>query len=368
MELKLIYVSFELLLISMRFHSLPISSLEKTTEECTIVTLDVSDKLKDQFQFTQGQYLTFKAIINGEELRRSYSLCSSPLDDEWKIGVKKIEDGRFSSFVNDQLEVGDTIDVAPPAGKFFVDIDPARERSFVAFAAGSGITPMVSIIKTHLREEPQSTFKLFYVNRTVSSIILKEELEALKNQYMERFEVFYILDEEKRNVELLSGRLDEHKLKDIFNWLCDVDAIDEVFICGPQPMIFGIKDFLVSIGLSEKKVHFELFGTPVQARRKVEEKYQGKTSEVTIYEGGKTLDFKTAQGGDPVLDVALKHGADLPFACKGGVCCTCKARLVEGTVDMMVNYALEEDEVKEGFILTCQAVPTSDKIVVNYDI
>ena len=246
----------------MEFYSLPISALEKTTEDCTIVTLGVSEQLKNEFQFTQGQYLTFKAMVDGEELRRSYSLCSSPLDGEWKIGVKKIQDGRFSSFVNDQLQIGDKIEVAPPAGKFFVPIEQDKERAFVAFAAGSGITPMVSIIKTHLREEPTSTFKLFYVNRTVSSIILKEELEALKNQYMERFEVFYILDEEKRNVELLSGRLDEHKLKDIFNGLCDVEDINEVFICGPQPMIFGIRDFLVSKGLSEQRIHFELFGTP----------------------------------------------------------------------------------------------------------
>ncbi len=352
----------------MEFYRLPVSHLEKTTDECTIVTLDISEDLREAFQFTQGQYLTFKALIDGEELRRSYSLCSSPLDKEWKIGVKKIVDGRFSSFVNDRLKVGDSIEVAPPAGKFFVEIEPSEERNFVAFAAGSGITPMVSIIKTHLKEEPGATFKLFYVNRTVSSIILKEELEALKNQYMERFEVFYILDEEKRNVELLSGRLDEHKLTAIFNGLCDAADIDEVFICGPQPMIFAIKDFLVAQGLDEKQVHFELFGTPVQAKRKVEARYEGKTASITIHEGGKTLDFEAPQGKEPILDGALRNAADLPFACKGGVCCTCKAKLIEGSVDMLVNYALEEEEVKDGFILTCQAVPTSDKVVVDFDV
>lgn len=360
-------ISLVLLVVRMKFYPLTISDLEKTTDECTIVTLDVRKDLQDQFKFTQGQYLTFKANINGEELRRSYSLCSSPLDSQWKIGVKKIQDGRFSTFVNDKLNVGDTLEVAAPAGKFFVPIDANQKRSFVAFAAGSGITPMVSIIKTHLMEEPSSTFKLFYVNRTVASIILKEELEALKNQYMERFEVFYILDEEQRNVALLSGRLDEHKLKDIFYGLCDVNDIDEVFICGPQQMIFGIRDFLVDAGLEEKKVHFELFGTPAVVRKKVEPEFRGKTADITIHEGGKTLDFKSPQGEGTILDEAFKHGADLPYACKGGVCSTCKAKLEEGDVDMLVNYALEDDEVKEGLILTCQAVPTSDKVVVNFD-
>ncbi len=352
----------------MEFYPIPITNLEKSTDDCTIVTLDIGERLKEKFRFTQGQYLTFKAIVNGEELRRSYSLCSSPLDGEWKIGVKKIQDGRFSSFINDQLKVGDQLEVAPPAGKFFVPLDPSKQRSYVAFAAGSGITPMVSIIKTHLREEPGSSFKLFFVNRTVASIILKEELEALKNIYMERFEVFYILDEEQRNVELLSGRLDEHKLKAIFQGLCDVEDMDEVFICGPQPMIFAIKDFLIEVGMPEKHIHFELFGTPVQPKRTVEAQYEGKTSSITIHEGGKTLDFKAPQGVEPILEGALRNSADLPFACKGGVCCTCKAKLIEGSVDMLVNYGLEEDEVQDGFILTCQAVPTSDKVVVDFDV
>ena len=343
-------------------------NLEKTTSDCTLVTLQVSENLQQTFSYTQGQYLTFKALVAGEELRRSYSLCSSPLDMEWKIGVKKIQDGKFSSFVNDELQIGDKIEVAPPAGKFFVPIDPMKQRNFVAFAAGSGITPMLSIIKTHLQQEPEARFKLFYVNRTSSAIILREELEALKNQHMERFQVFYILDEEKRNVELLSGRLDEHKLDDIFQGLCAVEEVDEVFICGPQPMIFAIKDYLLHLGLPEKHIHFELFGTPAQPTRKVDAQYEGKMASVTVHEGGKTLDFKMAQGKDTILDHALKHAADLPFACKGGVCCTCKAKLEEGTVNMLTNYALEEDEVRQGFILTCQSVPTSEKVEVNFDI
>lgn len=353
----------------MKFYPLEISDLQKTTDDCTIVTMKVDGDLQETFQYVQGQYLTFKASIGGEELRRSYSLCSSPLDKEWKIGVKKIQDGRFSSYVNDHLKIGDTLEVAPPAGKFFVEIDPSESRHIVAFAAGSGITPMLSIIKTHLSREPGTHIQLFYLNKTVSSIILREELEALKNQYMERFEIFHILDEEQRNVALLSGKLDEEKLKQIFNGLSDRESVDEVFICGPQPLIFAIKDFLEAEGVTSEKIHFELFGTPVaQGKRKVDDKFKGKLSNVTIYEGGKTLEFKVPQGESNILDSALNNSADLPFACKGGVCCTCKAKLVEGTVDMMVNYALEDDEVKDGFILTCQAIPTADKVVVNFDV
>ncbi|TRX48488.1 2Fe-2S iron-sulfur cluster binding domain-containing protein [Fulvivirga sp. M361] len=354
----------------MKFYPLEISDLEKTTDECTIVTMKVNEDLQDTFKYTQGQYLTFKALVEGEELRRSYSLCSSPLDKEWKIGVKKIQDGRFSSFVNDHLKVGDTLEVAPPAGRFFVEINATKPRHIVAFAAGSGITPMLSIIKTHLTQEPDTSIQLFYLNRTVSSIILREELEALKNLHMERFELFHILDEEQRNVHLLNGRLDEEKLKQLFNnGLCDKEEIDEVFICGPQPLIFAIKDFLTSEGINEKKIHFELFGTPVTAKsKKADNKFKGKMADVTIHEGGKTLTFKVPQGEGNILDSALNNSADLPFACKGGVCCTCKAKLVEGSVDMLVNYALEGEEVKDGFILTCQSIPTSDKVVVNFDV
>ena len=352
-----------------KFHKLVVQSVEKTTPECTVVAFDVPEQLKSQFQFKQGQYLTLKAQINGEEVRRSYSLCSSPLDNEWKVGIKKIEDGKFSTFANDVLKAGDTLESMPPSGNFYVEVDPNQQKNYVAFAAGSGITPMVSIIKTHLASEPKSTFKLFYINQTVQSIILKEELEALKNQFMGRFEIFYFLTKEHRSVPLLKGRLNEEKMEIIFKSICNIDLIDDYFSCGPEAMIMMIKDFLTEKGVDKKKIHFELFNT-IGAKpkaKKIAQTFKGKVADVTILEGGKSMNFKIEQGSDNILDAALKNAADLPFACKGGVCCTCRAKLVEGDVEILVNYGLEEEEIEQGYILTCQALPVSEKVVVDFD-
>jgi len=355
--------------MSDKFHTLKVLSVEKTTPDCSIISLDVPDKLKPQFQFKQGQYLTLKAEINGEEVRRSYSLCSSPLDDEWKVGIKKIEEGKFSTFANDVLKVGDTLESMPPTGNFYVEVNPNKQKNYVAFAAGSGITPMVSIIKTHLASEPKSTFKLFYINQTVQSIILKEELEALKNQYMGRFEIFYFLTKEHRSVPLLKGRLNEEKMEIIFKSICNIDLIDDYFSCGPEAMIMMIRDFLTGKGVDKKKIHFELFNTAGAKPRakKIAQTFKGKVADVTILEGGKSMNFKIEQGSDNILDAALKNAADLPFACKGGVCCTCRAKLVEGNVEVLVNYGLEEEEIEQGYILTCQSLPISEKVVVDFD-
>jgi len=309
-------------------------------------------------------------MINGEDVRRSYSLCSSPLDKEWKVGIKKIEDGKFSTYANDILKVGDTLEVMPPSGKFYVEVDKEQQRNYVAFAAGSGITPMVSIIKTHLTAEPKAPFKLFYINKTVASIILKEELEALKNTFMNRLEIFYFLTKEHRSVPLLKGRLDEEKLEIIFKTICDADNIDHYFSCGPEQMIFMVRDFLQNRGVDKNKIHFELFnttGAPLKVKEKVAETFKGKVAEVTILEGGLSNTFKMEQGSDNILDAALKNAADLPFACKGGVCCTCRAKLVEGNVEVLVNYGLEEEEIEQGYILTCSSIPTSEKVVVDFD-
>ena len=352
----------------MLFHPVKVRQLDRSTQDCTIVTLDVTPELHDQFQYKQGQYLNLKALINGEEVRRSYSLCSSPLDKEWRIGVKKVHDGKFSSFVHDHLKVGDELEVAAPDGRFFVDCSDTTQRNYVAFAAGSGITPILSIIKTHLAQEPNATFKLFYINQSVSSIMLKEDLEALKNRFMNRLEIYHFLTQEQRDVELFNGRLNEDKLDTIFKTICEVEDLDHYFICGPEQMIFMIRDFLEAKGVEKKQIHFELFGTAGAGKKKVVAKeFDGKVSDVTVLEGGKSINFKTAQGANNILDEALKNNADLPFACKGGVCCTCKAKLIEGQVDMQVNYGLEDDEIADGYILTCQALPISDKVVVDFD-
>ncbi len=354
----------------MEFSPLRIKALDKTTDDCTIVSLDIPDDARDRFRYKAGQYLPVRAIIDGEEVRRSYSLCSSPQDDEWQIGVKKLEGGKFSTYVNDHLQVGDQLEVAGPEGRFHVDIDADKKRDYVAFAAGSGITPILSIIKSHLSEEPNSTFKLFYVNRTVASIILKEELEALKNQYLDRLEIFYFLTQEHRQVEFFNGRMDEGKLDIIFKTICEPADVDHFFSCGPEAMTLMINEYLLARGVDRDRIHFELFttaGATVARREEVASHVHGDAADITIHEGGKSFNFRIPQGKESILDGALANGADMPFACKGGVCCTCKAKLVKGTAEMLLNYGLEEDELADGYTLTCQAIPTSDKVEVDFD-
>jgi ring-1,2-phenylacetyl-CoA epoxidase subunit PaaE len=354
-----------------KFYPIKVKSIERSTPDCSVVAFEVGEDLQAAFNFKQGQYLTLKAEVNGEELRRSYSLCSSPLDGEWKVAIKRVEDGRFSTFANEVLQVGDTLEVMPPQGRFYVEADPAQAKEYVAFAAGSGITPIASIIKTHLQLEPESSFKLFYINQSVSSIILREELEGLKNRFMNRFEIFHFLTRESRATPLFNGRIDQQKLDILFQTLIDEDAVSDYFLCGPNAMIFLIKDYLEARGVDKKSIHFELFNTdgivatPKRAKRK---KPGGQVlAKVTIREGGKDFEFSMPKGENNILDAALERNADVPFACKGGVCCTCRAKLVEGEVDILLNYGLEEEEIAAGYILTCQSIPTSDEVVVDFD-
>lgn len=354
-----------------RFTKIKVQELKKTTDESVLVKFAIPTEDRSLFQFKQGQYLTLRATINDELVLRSYSLCSSPLDNEWVVGIKKVPGGKFSTYANDVLKVGDELECMVPNGKFYVEVNPEQKREFVCFAAGSGITPICSIIKTHLLSEPNSTFKLFYINRTVSSIILREELEALKNQFMERFEIFHLLTKQNRSIELFNGRLDEPKLDVIFKSLCDTEKIDHYFLCGPESMIFMTRDFLEGRGVSKDKIHFELFTTPGQKKqvhKKIDQELKGKTCSVTLIEGGKSMNFELTLGGDNILDAALNNSADLPYACKGGVCCTCRAKLIEGKVDMAVTYGLEQDELDSGYILTCQAMPLTEKVVVDFDV
>lgn len=354
--------------MAQKFYPISVKSVEKTTTDCSIVSFDIPKELKEIFFYRQGQYLTFKTKINGEEVRRSYSLCSSPIDEEWKVAIKKIEDGRFSTFANDVLKEGDELEVMPPNGRFYCEIEPGKGKKYVAFAAGSGITPIHSIIKTHLSKEESATFSLFYQNRSVQSIILREEIEGLKNRFFGRFELYHFLTQEERDSPLFNGRINKEKLDEINEKVSDFREVDEFFICGPTEMIFMIRDYLIAKGVDEKKIHFELFNTPTKKAKKSTKVSNNKNfSDVSIINNGTKTSFKMPQNGEKILDAALSNNADLPFACKGGVCCTCRAKLIEGEVDMEVNYALEEDEVKEGYILTCQSVPKSQKILVDFD-
>ena len=355
-----------------QFHSIKVQDIYKETKDCSVVTFEIPRDLKQDFKYNQGQYLTLKTIIDNQDVRRSYSLCSSPTDNTWQVAIKKINGGLFSTFVNDNLKTGDLIDVMPPNGKFFTAINPSKPKNYIVFAAGSGITPILSIIKTHLASEPNATFKLFYLNRTVKSIIFKEEIELLKNKYFGRFEIFHFLTKEFRNIDLLNGRFTSDKLKVLTKSIIDIKNTDECFICGPEEMIFLIKDELVLAGLDKDKIHFELFSSGNTKEDKdrikniIEHKIQG--TEVTIIDGGKEFHFTMDDEFDNILDGALAAGADLPFACKGGVCCTCRCKLISGTAEMKVNYALDENEVAKGLILSCQAVPTSKNVVVEFGV
>lgn len=355
-----------------KFHSLKVADIYKETKDCSVVCFDIPQELKEAFRFTQGQHLTLKTMIDGQEVRRSYSLCSSPIDNKWRVAVKKINGGLFSTFINEKLAKGDAVEVMVPSGKFNTEVDPSKAKNYIAFAAGSGITPILSIIKTHLAQEPGSTFKLFYLNRSVKSIIFKEEIEQLKNLYFGRFEIFHFLTKEHRSIELLNGRFTKEKLQVLTDKIIDVPSVDECFICGPEAMIFLIRDELIAAGLDKNKIHYELFTSEMseedknRAARILEKKVEG--TEVTIIDGGKEFHFIMDDDFDNILDGALAAGADLPFACKGGVCSTCKCKVLEGEVEMKINYALDENEVEKGLVLSCQAVPTSAKVVVDFGV
>ena len=354
------------------FHNIKIADVYKETKDTSVVTFDIPERLQDVFKFIQGQHLTLKKEINGEDVRRSYSLCSSPIENQWKVAIKQIPGGTFSTYANTNLKVGDEIEVMEPTGNFYVDIDASAANNYIGFAAGSGITPMLSIIKTHLELEPSSTFKLFYLNKTAKSIIFKEEIEQLKNKYFQRFHAFHFLTKEQRDIEFLNGRFTVEKLKTLTDNFIDVEDTAHCFVCGPQDMIFLIRDELQKAGLDAGKIHYELFfsGTSDEENKHIAEVLEQKAegTEVTIIDGGKEFQFVMDDDYDNLLDGALAAGADLPFACKGGVCSTCKCKVIEGSVEMKVNYALEEEDVAKNMVLSCQAVPTSEKVVLNFDV
>lgn len=357
--------------MSLHFEKVFIKQVKKETADCVSIVFDIPESLQEKFKYKQGQHLTMRAFINGEEVRRSYSLCSSPLNNEWRVAVKKVDGGLFSTYANDVLRTGDTLELMEPMGHFFTELNPANKKSYAAIASGSGITPILSIIKTVLASEPNSEFTLVYGNRNRSSVIFKEQLEALKNKYINRFRIVYILSRERTDAEINHGRIDAKKCAALFGKVVSLDT-DEFFICGPEEMIFTVKDFLEEKGVDKKKIHFELFTTGSTVQRKANSEKQQESTErksnITVKLDGITFDFQVPFNGNAILDEALKNGADLPYSCKGGVCCTCKARLVEGEVDMDVSYGLEAEEIEEGFILACQSHPKTEKVVIDFDI
>ncbi len=358
--------------MAVHFHKLKVKSVKTETPDCVSIAFSIPDDLKKEFEFEQGQNITVKKNIDGEEIRRSYSICTAPFENELRVAVKKVDGGKFSCYANDILTPGDELDVLPPTGKFNTKLKTENLNRYVAFAAGSGITPVISIIKTTLQVEPQSSFTLVFGNRGRNSIIFFEELEGLKNKYLNRFNFINILSREKTDTPINSGRINYSKLIELQK-LIDYKSTTDFFICGPEEMIFCVKDFLEQLGIDKKKIHFELFTTPGQKRssvfsRKTAVNENGPAGKITVKLDGRSFDFTLGFDNDSILDAALKQGADLPFACKGGVCCTCKAKLLEGEVEMDVNWGLEQEEVEQGYILTCQSHPKTEKVVVDFDI
>ncbi|MCX6208511.1 MAG: phenylacetate-CoA oxygenase/reductase subunit PaaK [Bacteroidetes bacterium] len=354
----------------MNFYPLTIKNIRKETNDCVSISFNIPTELKQEFTYKQGQYITLKTKIEDQEIRRSYSLCSSPLEDDFRIAVKKVQNGLFSSYANDLLKIGDTLDVAAPNGKFYSELNESNLKKYLAIAAGSGITPILSIIKTTLSAEPLSEFILVYGNKNTGSIIFKEEIEALKNKFVGRLQLIHILSREKTDAPISHGRIDTDKLQQLsrlINW----QSTNEFFICGPEEMILATKDFLENLNIDRKQIHFELFTTSAKSKNKTfvpQVKSEAK-SKITIISDGRSFDIEIGFNDEiNILDAALKNGADLPFACKGGVCCTCKAKLLEGQVEMDVNWGLEHEEIEQGFILTCQSHPITERVVVDYDV
>lgn len=355
----------------MEFYQLKVSHIEHLTADSVRVDFHPSQDGSEDYNYKSGQYLVFEHEIYGETIRRSYSLCSSPEENTISIGIKVVPGGIFSTYAKNDLQVDDVVMASLPQGNFVNKMETEADTHFVFFAAGSGITPILSMIKSTLSLSPDSQVTLFYGNKNVRSIMFLEELEALKNLFVERLQVFHLLSRQPQESETFNGRIDRNKLGLWIPTCFDTAKVDQYFLCGPEEMIMDVRDGLFALGIKRDQVHFELFTTSEgkKARNERQEKQNetvpNKTMEIVL--DGKTMLMDFRKDDDNILDKALLQGADLPFACKGGVCCTCKAKLVSGEAKMYVNYGLEHDEIERGYILTCQSYPSSDHVVVSFD-
>ena len=355
-----------------RFHPLEVTEVRRETRDAVVVTLKPRDEDAAAFDFTQGQYLTFRREFDGEELRRSYSICAGKDEGVLRVGIKRVDGGAFSTWANENLAPGAVLDAMPPMGKFYTPIDPEADKHYLGFAGGSGITPVLSIIKTVLAREPKSRFTLVYANRQISSIMFREELEDLKNLHLGRFSVIHVLETEGQEIDLFTGRVDAEKMAALFERWIDPKSVDTAFICGPEPMMLAIAASLRDHGLTDAQIKFELFasGQPGRAKTKAVSTNtadSAATTEATLTLDGTTRTFKMDKQGMSILDAALANNLDAPYSCKAGVCSTCRCKVLEGEVEMAVNHALEDYEVRAGYALSCQAIPLTDRVVVSYD-
>ena len=357
-------------------YPLTITDLQPETDAAVCITFEVPDELKPTFQFKQGQYLTLEAEIDGHKVRRSYSICSGVNDDNLTVAVKRVKGGLFSNFANDELKKGDRILVMPPQGKFYSEVSADNKKNYMCLAVGSGITPMLSIMKTVLETEPDSEVTLIYGNRSTSTTLFRETLSFLKNRYMRRFKWINIMSREDQGSDVLSGHIDNHKGYELQKRnLIDIKRTDEAFICGPESMMSEVSRGFRIEGLDNSQIHYELFASSAEdseermqkARQRIHEYGENKTSLVTVKADGRALQFDLAATGENILDAGIEHGMALPYSCKAGVCSTCKAKLIKGQVDMDISHGLEPDEIEQGYILTCQAHPISDEVDVDFD-
>jgi len=352
-----------------RFHRLAVHDLRREAPDAVSLTFAIPADLREDYSFNPGQYLTLRATMDGEEVRRSYSICSGPDDGELRIAVKKVDGGAFSSWAADELKSGDELDVMTPTGRFGITHAPDQARIYVGFAAGSGITPILSIVKGVLAREPDSRFFLFYGNRSTEGMLFLEELEELKDRFMQRLSLFHVISGEEQDIPILHGRLDGEKVRVLLRSLVPAESVDHVFICGPTGMSETIEATCREIGITDERIHVERFVSEFGGKprpKAVVPAGAPPKAVASLVIDGKRREVPVADG-ESILDAALRAGMDLPFACKGGMCSTCRAKLVEGEAPMDLNYSLEPWELKAGFILTCQAKPCSGKVVVDYD-
>lgn len=354
-----------------RFHQLRVADVRRETADAVSLTFDIPDDLAELYRFSPGQYLTLRKTIAGKDLRRSYSICSAPADGELRVAIKRVDDGVFSTWANQTLQHGDMLDVMSPTGRFGLVPDSGAAHTYAGFAAGSGITPILSIIRGTLSAEPESRFFLFYGNRTLNDMLFRVSLEELKDRFLDRLAVFHVLSKEQQDIPLLNGRLDRKKVLVLMKHIVPAEQVDHVFVCGPTGMSDEVEATLLEIGVPAASVHVERFVSSFSGKPRVRptvttEQAASSGRVVSLVVDGKHTDVKVAEG-EFVLDAALRVGLDLPYACKGGMCSTCRAKLIEGTAVMEVNFSLEPWETEAGFVLTCQTRPTSDRVTIDYD-
>jgi len=355
----------------MKFHSLTVRDVHRETRDAIAVEFDVPEELRREFAFTQGQYLTLRASVEGAQERRSYSICSSPVGGRLRVAIKRVDDGLFSAWAHEKLQRGMHLDVAPPEGRFFLPLDPKQRRHYLAFAAGSGITPVLSLVETTLAIEPHSRFTLVYGNRSSSSTMFREELLRLKDRYLDRFALIFVTSREKQEIDLFNGRIDRERAHELLRGWIDLDEIDAVFLCGPESMMESVTAALDERGFDRSRVVVERFTTDRSTRSRPQRKESTSKSDelchVSVQIDGTLRSFDVHNGRESILDAGLRSGIDLPYSCKSGICSSCRAQLVGGEVDMDVHFALEDYEVRAGVVLMCQSHPVTESVSLDVD-